>query len=219
MKENKKYKLEINTFGKFTFKEFDLSNTTVFYGDNESGKTTLFDALLSSLSKPDKTKYSSDIKKRYEQTDIILHPTIADDDKLPISMYMNVYAIRQSDIFIDIADNSEWQKIIRSSLYDTDIDLDSIIDDVVSEKNSNAQGSIKSDIKKFNGDYSNIREELDSLYAKEKEITGDIIFNHLKLLSQTLTPDYFLFFNLPPLSAPYLRHLLDFFLLHKPRGH
>ena len=170
--ENNKYKVEINSFGKFTFREFEISNTTVFFGDNESGKTTLFDALLCSFSKPDKTKYFTDIKKRYGNTDVILKPAIMDEDKIPISMYMNIYAIRQSDIFIDISDNNEWQKVIRTSLYNTDIDIDSLIDNVISEKDSNAKGSIKSELKKLNEKYDETKENLDELYFEEKKLTN-----------------------------------------------
>lgn len=58
------YNLDITAFGKFVFKDFDIAKTTVFFGENESGKSTMFDALLSAFSKIDKTKYYGEIKKR-----------------------------------------------------------------------------------------------------------------------------------------------------------
>ena len=42
-------KLSIKKYGCFTDKEFELSPVTVFFGGNESGKTTIFDAICFAL--------------------------------------------------------------------------------------------------------------------------------------------------------------------------
>ena len=42
-------RLTLQKFGKFVDKAFDFSDITVFRGDNETGKTTLFDAISVAL--------------------------------------------------------------------------------------------------------------------------------------------------------------------------
>lgn len=64
--------IQLNQFGKFVRKEFNLSDTvTVFFGKNESGKTTIFDALrlaigskfLTANQEP-KKKYSFPLRRK-----------------------------------------------------------------------------------------------------------------------------------------------------------
>ncbi len=162
--KNIRYNLDITAFGKFVFKNFDIATTTVFFGENESGKSTMFDALLSAFSRVDKTKYYSEIKKRYgKKIDLSISPSIDEEAKMPLAMYLNIYSVRQGDVTMDIADNNEWQKIIRSKLYNTDIDIDSLIDNVLSEKDSNAKGSINSE-----------RFKIVELYSKAKESLAEL---------------------------------------------
>ncbi len=170
-----KYKLDITSFGKFVFKDFDIASTTVFFGGNESGKSTMFDALLSSFSKVDKTKYSAEIKKRYgKKIAIDLTPTIDEDDKMPLAMYLNMYSVRQGDVVMEISDNNEWQKIIRTKLYDSDIDIDSLIDSVIAEKDSNAKGSINNERSKLNDMYARGKDTLASLNAEKNRIRTNL---------------------------------------------
>ncbi len=170
-KINIKYKLDITSFGKFAFKNFEIAETTVFFGENESGKSTMFDALLLSFSKIDRTKPSVEIKNRYGKSiGLEISPSIDEDEKMPLAMYLNIYAVRQGDVAMDISDNNEWQKVIRSKLYDTDIDIDSLIDSVVSEKDSNGKGSIKSERSNLNALYSKAKDALDSLISEKNRI-------------------------------------------------
>jgi DNA sulfur modification protein DndD len=41
--------LKLNSFGLFRNQSFELGQITIFFGKNESGKTTIFDAIVSSL--------------------------------------------------------------------------------------------------------------------------------------------------------------------------
>ncbi len=169
--KNIRYSLDITAFGKFIFKNFDIATTTVFFGGNESGKSTMFDALLSAFSKIDKTKYYGEIKKRYgKKIDLSITPAIDEEEKMPLAMYLNIYSVRQGDVTMDIADNNEWQKIIRSKLYNTDIDIDSLIDNVLSEKDSNAKGSINSERLKIIELYTRAKESLSALSSEKNRI-------------------------------------------------
>ncbi|MCB1323554.1 MAG: AAA family ATPase, partial [Leptospiraceae bacterium] len=48
--------LLLQSFGRFRNQSFPFRRTTLFYGPNEAGKTTVFDALLYSLCRPAASK-------------------------------------------------------------------------------------------------------------------------------------------------------------------
>ena len=59
-------KLRLNSYGKFKMKDYTFSPVTAFIGDNESGKTTIFDALFNSLCSPSgSTTDGKRLKARY----------------------------------------------------------------------------------------------------------------------------------------------------------
>ena len=67
--------LKLNNFGKFKNKSFEISDfITLFYGANESGKTTIFDSLMYLFSENKKSLgFSKMIKNRYgDEIDIII---------------------------------------------------------------------------------------------------------------------------------------------------
>lgn len=166
-------KLNIFSFGKFKNISFELSDITVFFGKNESGKTTIFDALLSVLSKHDNTKVSGVVKKRYDkETDVLLEPKI-ESEKLPMDAYINLYAVRQSDVVFNIGDNKAWQKTIRRVLYGSEIDIDSIIDDIKVDLSSKAQGRIGGEKALLQKEHEKIKNECESLYKEEENLDSE----------------------------------------------
>ena len=68
-------KLHIESFGKFRGRSFDFGPVTLFFGRNEAGKTTLFDAVFDKLCAPKastdpgkvlKNRYGADRRARLE---------------------------------------------------------------------------------------------------------------------------------------------------------
>ena len=58
--------LHLKRFGRFTDRAFPFAPSVVFHGPNESGKTTIFDALFTTLCKVPKVgAYKTDIYQRY----------------------------------------------------------------------------------------------------------------------------------------------------------
>ena len=67
---SKKYKLILETFGKFKNTTYEFGDVTVFYGPNEVGKTTIIDALSNGLVKVLKNQslYKQVLEPRYGET-------------------------------------------------------------------------------------------------------------------------------------------------------
>ena len=129
--------LNLNKFGKFKNRAFEISdNITLFYGENESGKTTIFDSLMLLLSENKKTSaFAKQIKLRYgDDIDIYLEPEIEPSKKMHPQSYSNLYAIRQSEIIFEMSDSKkdskDWESEIKKKLFASDIDIGKIISEI-----------------------------------------------------------------------------------------
>lgn len=165
--------LNLNKFGKFKNKSFEISdNLTLFYGENESGKTTIFDSLMLLFSENKRTSsFSKQIKSRYgDDIDINIIPEIDDYLKMHPQSYINLYAIRQSEIIFEMSDSKkdskDWESGIKKKLFSSDIDIGKIISEVNAEYSGKAQSSIPSKLKNLNYKRDKINEELINLYNK-----------------------------------------------------
>lgn len=181
--------LTLTNFGKFKNKSFEISNRlTIFYGKNESGKTTIFDALMISFSENKKTSsFLKQIKARYgENIECKTNPEIDGKIKLHPQAYGNLYAIRQSEILFDMTDSKkdskDWEEAIKIKLFSSDIDIGKLISEIKSEHASKAQNSIYHKTCFLNEKKSNIEKELEKLYTKVK--TESAKKEEMKLLEE-----------------------------------
>ncbi|PTY40310.1 ATP-binding protein [Brachyspira hampsonii] len=165
--------LNLNKFGKFKNKSFEISdNLTLFYGENESGKTTIFDSLMLLFSENKKTSsFAKQIKLRYgDNIDINTEPEIDENIKLHPQSYNNLYSIRQSEIIFEMSDSKkdskDWESEIKKKLFASDIDVGKIISEIKAEYSGKSQSAIPAQLK--NAKYRNeeIEEELNNLYSK-----------------------------------------------------
>ena len=165
--------LKLNNFGKFKNKSFEISDfITLFYGANESGKTTIFDSLMYLFSENKKSLgFSKMIKNRYgDEIDVESVPAIDDSIKLHPDSYNNLYAIRQSEIIFNMSDNKkdskEWESEIKKKLFSSDIDIGKMISEIRAEYSGRAQSSIPYQINLMENKKNSIKEELNILYDK-----------------------------------------------------
>ena len=161
-------KLTLNKFGKFKNESFEISDAiTLFYGENESGKTTICDALMCLFS----NKKTSTITNRYgEDFDIETEPKISPSIKLDPNAYKNLYAIRQSEIIFEMADSKknkeEWKSKIKKKLFSSDIDIGKIALEVSAECSGKADSAIPAKLKNLESYNDKVKEELDGLRDK-----------------------------------------------------
>lgn len=165
--------LNLNKFGKFKNKSFEISDKlTLFYGENESGKTTIFDSLMMLFSENKKTSsFAKQIKLRYgDDIDINTEPEIDENIKLHPQSYNNLYSIRQSEIIFEMSDSKkdskDWESEIKKKLFASDIDVGKIISEIKAEHSGKSQTAIPAQLKNTKYRNEEIKEELNDLYSK-----------------------------------------------------
>lgn len=167
--------LRLNKFGKFKNKSFEiLDGVTLFYGENESGKTTVFDSLMLMFSENKRvSSFSKQIKLRYgNDIDINTEPKIPENLKLHPQSYNNLYAIRQSEIIFEMSDSKkdskDWESEIKKKLFSSDIDIGKMISEIKAEYSGKAQNSVFYKLNILENEKNEIDKKLENLYDKIK---------------------------------------------------
>ena len=165
--------LKLNNFGKFKNKSFEISNgITLFYGENESGKTTIFDSLMILFSESKRVSvFFKQMKSRYgNDIDIDFEPKIPEHLKMHPQSYNNLYAIRQSEIIFEMSDSKkdskDWESEIKKKLFSSDIDIGKMVSEIKAEYSSKAQNSILYKINILENEKIEIDKILNNLYDK-----------------------------------------------------
>ena len=171
--------LKLNNFGKFKNKSFEISNgITLFYGENESGKTTIFDSLMILFSESKRVSvFFKQMKSRYgNDIDIDFEPKIPEHLKMHPQSYNNLYAIRQSEIIFEMSDSKkdskDWESEIKKKLFSSDIDIGKMISEIKAEYSSKAQNSILYKINILENEKIEIDKILNNLYDKINNSTN-----------------------------------------------
>ena len=171
--------LKLNNFGKFKNKSFEISNgITLFYGENESGKTTIFDSLMILFSESKRVSvFFKQMKSRYgNDIDIDFEPKIPEHLKMHPQSYNNLYAIRQSEIIFEMSDSKkdskDWESEIKKKLFSSDIDIGKMVSEIKSEYSSKAQNSILYKINILENEKIEINKILNNLYDKINNSTN-----------------------------------------------
>ena len=167
--------LKLNKFGKFKNQSFKISDgITLFYGENESGKTTIFDSLMLLFSENKRVSaFSKQIKLRYgNDIDISSEPKIPENLKLHPQSYNNLYAIRQSEIIFEMSDSKkdskDWESEIKKKLFSSDIDIGKMVSEIKAEYSGKAQNSISYKLNILANEKNEIDKKLYNLYDKIK---------------------------------------------------
>ena len=122
-------RLHLENFGKFKNCSFEIGKATVFYGGNESGKTTVFDALLCCLCEVPKTgKIGKEIYARYGN-DFRIRADFNDSGfkKFDLAEFMNLYAIRAGKISFSISSGSG-MSLIKSGVFTGGINPNQLVE-------------------------------------------------------------------------------------------
>ncbi|MCB1306799.1 MAG: AAA family ATPase [Leptospiraceae bacterium] len=136
--------LLLQSFGRFRNQSFPFRRTTLFYGPNEAGKTTVFDALLYTLCRPAASKTIGKIlKERYGENlavDIVVNDAAATKGRRKSGSatgsgksrkttalfddheYLNVYAIRSGDVSVAFDHKQDWLQRVKARLFSGNID-------------------------------------------------------------------------------------------------
>ncbi|WP_061221173.1 ATP-binding protein [Leptospira borgpetersenii] len=175
--------IQLNRFGKFVRKEFNLSDTvTVFFGKNESGKTTIFDALrlaigskfLTANQEPKKSILSRYGEKSLDGYNIL--GNVPDLSKETAPQYVHCVSLREGELEFAF-NNDKFIKpdFLRSKLLNNGIDLDGIASSLkrihspkTGSKDSNLFETLKKEISDLKSKRTELIFEIESLHSRNK---------------------------------------------------
>ncbi len=115
-------RLVLRRFGKFRDVSFDLGAVTVFSGPNESGKTTLVDALLQALCRPPRNrKAGQDLAARYgEDREVSLEPE--PEARIDVEEFQSLLAVASGNPIFDLPAGAPWLETLKAELFSGGID-------------------------------------------------------------------------------------------------
>lgn len=115
--------IHLNPFGKFQNSQYELSQVTVFFGENESGKSTLFDAFLQGVCKPKGTSAEGRrLTARYGSTKTVniqwdgIAPPSPDAEE-----FMNLHSLKAGEIRLEFG-KGKWLDEVKKNLFSGGID-------------------------------------------------------------------------------------------------
>lgn len=172
-------KIGLKQFGVFENQSFDLQKVTVFYGQNEAGKSTISDALFYALCRPAARKGSyRQLRKRYgDSFDASLRPEPAsfiDDDE-----FKNLYMIRALDFTLALNTKEQWLNELEKRLFTGAVDVQGMIRElkpIAAQDKRNklikAFLQLRSDVERLQSELAKLKGERSSILAEEKKVWG-----------------------------------------------
>lgn len=129
--------LSLERFGRFENKTFAFGDTVIFCGPNESGKTTLYDAIFTTLCKVKKQgRYATNITKRYGNRMLASIRPAELTGSFDVDEFEDLYSIRSGDIELNIEEDKGWVAAVRDVLFSGGInpaDLAKVMENLASD--------------------------------------------------------------------------------------
>jgi recombinational DNA repair ATPase RecF len=166
--------LTLERFGKFLRITFDLAPVTVFFGDNEAGKTTIFDALFDALAAPGAgISAGKELRRRYGDDRRVEARFEGEKPRIDPGEFLNLYALRAGDLKVEFKDGEEWMDRVKARLFSGGIDPNQIR--VELEKRASTKGSTKAskELKALESEKSEAGKRLADLQEKRRQILAE----------------------------------------------
>jgi DNA sulfur modification protein DndD len=153
--------IRLEKFGKFIGKTFRFSGVTLFTGRNETGKTTLFDALLDMITRPKgNTVYGKALVTRYGADRKADSEYDTSPPEISAADFLNLFAIRSGEISLEIQKDSPWMNQVKSSLFSGGIDPQNVIEKLKNAITGRARGSLNSESARIDAELQGLRSGL-----------------------------------------------------------
>lgn len=115
--------LRIERFGAFADRELRFGAVTLFVGPNESGKTTIVDALCDALCKPRSNRTAGKrLALRYGTERLVTADFDGEPMTIPEDAFYDLYAIRSGDLTIDVKSGASWVEALKAELFTAGLD-------------------------------------------------------------------------------------------------
>lgn len=164
-------RMKLSFFGKFREASFEFGKTTLFVGPNESGKTTLFDAIALGLCQKGRGGVWDEIQNRYKRNEKkVPFPQMELEDRVPLdyNQFFNFFAVRTGQSEIAFETNKNWVSEMRSRLLFGGYDITSL----TSRFEELARSSRKSDA--YPRQIDELSHALSQTQSKLKELEGEV---------------------------------------------
>jgi energy-coupling factor transporter ATP-binding protein EcfA2 len=164
-------KLTVTRFGKFASRTFPLGPVTFFTGGNETGKTTLFDALFDALCSPSgATTHGRRLKSRYgDERQAEVSPADTGFSPDP-DEFINIHAIYSGDMEVDLAQGAKWTDKIKASLFSGGVDPKRIRLELEAEASTRGSTRQMRTRKQKEEELARAREEKVKLEARREQV-------------------------------------------------
>lgn len=124
-------RLRLQRFGRFIGREFTFGPSVIFFGPNESGKTTIFDALFTALCRvPRQGVYKTDIYQRYG--DAMEAEVVPEEcaEAFELGEFKDLHSIRSGDVSLSFGDSSSWAAGVKRALFSGGLDPLAVADEL-----------------------------------------------------------------------------------------
>ncbi|MFQ3620536.1 MAG: AAA family ATPase [Spirochaetales bacterium] len=159
----------IDKFGKFKNREFFCKPITVFYGANESGKTTLFDALFAGLCKPKGSIGAAKrLRERYGEYPPIEVKFVGPSVQFAPADFLNLFAVRSGDLRVE--GDSNWLTTIKAQLFSGGIDPQEVANRIKYKITSKAKGTLLSEEIELETQLVQIQKEIEKLQKEAESV-------------------------------------------------
>lgn len=161
--------LKLESFGKFKNRVFDLAGLQLFLGKNESGKSTLFDALLLKIAnvRGNNTE-AKRINSRYNgEKGVELEGDIPENVEL--DEFLNLHCLKSGEIGIDFT-KEKWVDSIKRQLFSGGIDPRSIAQELERVSGTRSTLTHNKRIREKEEEIDRLKEEVEALLVKKKEL-------------------------------------------------
>lgn len=155
--------LQLQQFGRFTNDKFSFKPCTVFWGKNESGKTTVLDALfLALLDRQTNSSTVQMLNNRYGANfRVSIEPSLV-EKSLSLAELENFYVVRSSRLQIDFSGSAN-SGVIKSKLLETTLNIESLITEITRDTGSRAKDSYGNLIKEKHAAKQQLESEIKSI--------------------------------------------------------
>ncbi|MBD3316043.1 MAG: AAA family ATPase, partial [Chitinivibrionales bacterium] len=135
-------KIKLESYGKFAGKEFPFGPVTIMHGENEAGKSTMFDALLETFSTPSGAgREGRRLKERYGDDRRIEPSFDGKSYSFDSGEFLSLYALRAGDLTIEMDERASWMDRVKARLFSGGIDPKKLSDSLA--RRADKRGTLK----------------------------------------------------------------------------
>ena len=162
-------KIQLSSFGKFRNCQIPCGPVTVIEGANESGKTTLFDALLDGLCKPKgSTEPGKLLRQRYGDARSVNLEFDGPELQFSSVDFLNLFAIRAGDLSVEVSKDSEWLSRVKAQLFSGGIDPLAVAEQLTRQIESRAKGTLHAEVRDLQEKVASLEKTLQELQQQRE---------------------------------------------------